>query len=58
MVEALREIFFAEFFDEGRIGKIGLGDEFLGRVEVFFLLPMDGDLRLGKFLLALGCFRV
>jgi hypothetical protein len=58
VVEALREIFLAEFLDEGVIGEIRLGDEFLGRAEVFFLLPMDGDLCFGELLLALRCFRV
>jgi len=50
MVETFREILFAEFFDESGIGKICLGDEFLGRAVVFFFLPVDGDLRFGELL--------
>ena len=56
-VEAFGEMFFAEFFYEGGIDEIGLGYEFLGRVEVLFFFPMDGDLRFGKFAFALRCLR-
>jgi hypothetical protein len=49
---------FAELLDEGGIGKIGLSDEFFGRIEVLFFLPVDGDLRFGELLLAPGFFRV
>jgi len=46
MVETLWKMLFAEFFDERRIGQIRLGDEFLGGMVVFFLLPVDGDFAL------------
>jgi hypothetical protein len=58
MVETLWKMLFAEFFDERRIGQIRLGDEFLGGMVVFFLLPVDGDLRFGELLFALRYFRV
>jgi len=51
-------MFFAEFFDERGIGKIGLGDKFFGGIVILFFLPMHGDLRFGEFLLAFGCFRI
>src|SRR5438552_2546774 len=52
VVEALRKIFLGEFFDEGEVGEIGLGFEFLRRMEIFLLFPVDGDLCFG------GLFRV
>src|SRR6266849_3688446 len=58
MIVAFRKMLFAEFLDEGRIGKIRLGDKCLGRAEELFFLPVDGDLRFGEFLLALRFFRV
>jgi hypothetical protein len=42
---------FAEFFDEGGIGEIGLGFEFFRGVEVFFFFPMNSDLGFGEFVL-------
>src|SRR5437762_13962744 len=57
MVEAFRKMLFAEFFDEGGIGEIGLSDELLGRSKVFFFFPVNGNLRFGELLLALRCFR-
>jgi len=51
MIEAFREILFAEFFDQGRIRKIRLGNESLEGWKIFFFLPMHGDLRFGEFLL-------
>ena len=52
VVETLRKIFLGEFFDEGEIGEIGLGFEFLRRMEIFLFFPVDGDLCFG------GLFRV
>jgi hypothetical protein len=49
---------FAEFFDEGGIGEIGLGNELFGRSKVFFFFPVNGNLRFGELLLALRFFRV
>src|SRR5882672_2404634 len=57
VVKTFREIFFAEFLDEGGVGEIGLSNEFLGRTKIFLFFPMDGNLRFGEFVLALGCLR-
>ncbi len=45
MVETFGKMLLAEFLNESGIDKIRLGDEFLGRMEVLFFLPVDGDLR-------------
>jgi hypothetical protein len=45
MVETFGKMLLAEFPNESGIDKIRLGDEFLGRMEVLFFLPVDGDLR-------------
>ena len=58
VIEAFRKMLFAEFPDEGGIGKIGLGDELFGGTKVFLFFPMNGDLRFGELLLALRCFGV
>ena len=55
VVETLRKISFGEFFDEGEVGEIGLGFEFLRRMEIFLLFPVDGDLCFGRFFRA-RCF--
>jgi len=55
VVEALWEVFFGEFFDKGGVGEIGLGFEFLRRMEIFLFLPVDGDLCFGGFFRA-RCF--
>ena len=47
-VETFREMFLAEFFYEGGINEIGLRDKFLGRVEVLFFFPVNGNLRFGQ----------
>lgn len=47
-IKTLGKVFFAELFDEGRIGEIRLGDEFFRGAEVFFFLPVNGDLRFGE----------
>src|SRR5260370_1979792 len=39
MVEAFGKILFAEFLDESAVSDIPLGDQFLRRLEGFFLLP-------------------
>jgi hypothetical protein len=48
---------FAEFFDEGGIGKISLSDELFGGAKVFLFFPVNGNLRFGELLLALRYFR-
>jgi len=55
VVEALRKIFLGEFFNEGEVGEIGLGFEFLRRMEIFLFFPVDGDLCFGRFFRA-RCF--
>src|SRR5580700_6699669 len=50
-VKAPRETLLAEFFDEGRIGEIGLGFEFFRGVKVFLFFPMHSDLSFGEFVL-------
>src|SRR5258708_22932548 len=45
LVEALGKMLLAEFFDDGGIGEISLGDEFFGKIKILFLLPMHRDFR-------------
>src|SRR5262249_41357468 len=50
-LEALGEVLLVELLDEFFVGEIGLGDEGLGRTDVLFFLPVDGDLGFAEFAL-------
>src|SRR6267142_4243669 len=49
--EAFRKILFAEALIHGRIGQVGLANEFRAWIKVLLFFPMDGDLRLVDFCL-------
>src|SRR6202022_2314209 len=50
------KIFLTEALDDRGVVQVGLGDEFRGRLDVFFFFAVDGDLRFVLVTLLLGRF--
>jgi hypothetical protein len=50
-VEALREVLLPESLEDGRVGRVGLPDEFCRRLIELLLAPVNGDLSLGDLCL-------
>ena len=53
VIEATREMLFAELFDESGVFEFGLRDKLFGRPIVLLFLPVHGNLRFTEFLAAL-----
>ncbi len=53
--EALRETFLGKPVEDGRIGRVGLGDERLRRIDVLLLAPVHGNLGLGDLRVLTFC---